>query len=257
MVRARPARTAHDVSGRSEPTTQPRVVTGLPSVYALLEDDRDLLLLARSEALGPVTTLTVASPELSEPLCRAALARGAEFTVSVWDAALEGVDYLGVAHVLACAVRNLCEARSATAVLVLAGDRGRGAVGPAVAERLSVPHFGSVEDVSLDKNGLHFSRRFGAQLRSYRGAPSVVLGLAQRVAPVADLDATPVTAQTLKSLDLAALGITSAELTYRRNFQPTDGPCPRQNPRVTTADELAARLGRDGLWPVVDPESGG
>ena len=233
------------MSPRTEPTTQPRVVTGLPSVFVLVEDERDLPLLPLTEALGPATVLSVTNAEHAE----VAFLHGAEHVVTIWDDALSGVDYLGIGHVLACAVRHLCELRGSTGVIVIAGDRGRGAVGPAVAERLSVPHFGAVSGVSLDKNGLAFDRRIGSALRAYRGAPPAVLCL-----PLSGLAATATEAprdRVVASLDLATLGITPAELTYRRNFLPTAGATPRRKPHVVASTAiLIDRLVRDGIWPV-------
>ena len=61
----------------------------------------------------------------------------------LWDPGLETTDYLGVAYTLAAAVRAIGDP-SATPTVILAGDRGRGVVGPAVAERLGVPLLGQV-----------------------------------------------------------------------------------------------------------------
>src|SRR5262249_28270249 len=80
-------------------------------------------------------------------------------------AALEAVDYHGVARVLAQATKK------GGYDLILAGDRteeeSQGAVGPAVAEMLGVPHLTAAIDVDLEGEGaLRVTRRDMGVLRT-------------------------------------------------------------------------------------------
>lgn len=216
-------------------------------VIALIEDARDLALVELARPLGEVIALAASAPPSAGPdvLARAGAARA----VRVTDPVLADVDYLAIAHVLACAVRHLGGARPASSVVVLAGDRGRGAVGPAVAERLTLPHFGAVRRVEVRGEGtLLVDRACGAELRRFAGPPPVVL-----VCALPETDASSGTSPDaqVEQIDLATLRITVPELQYRRRFRPAPGVGPRSRPHVVSNVELLGeRLRRDGLWPV-------
>jgi electron transfer flavoprotein alpha/beta subunit len=226
-------------------------------IFALIEDARDLPLVSIGRGLGEVFALSVGPPpDADDPLARA-LALGATRAARVWEPALAGVDYLGIAHVLACAVRQLAE-RTAPAdgtavvvpVVVLAADRGRGAIGPALAERLAVPHLGAVHGIEIADGQIVVERLCGDELRRFCGSPPAVL--------VCAVDAVHVVAATaatdgrqVERLDLAMLQITAPELLYRRRFRPTAGATSMRRPHVVSNVEvLSDRLARDGLWPV-------
>jgi electron transfer flavoprotein alpha subunit len=223
------------------------------SVVALLEDERDLRLLPIASALGDTTVLTVAAPggrARAEATLAHAMHAGAQAAVILVDPILENVDYLAVAHVLACAVRHICDSKPDASLVLFAGDRGRGAVGPAVAERLSMPHLGAVVAVEARDASLCVTRRHGATLRSYSGTPPVLLACAlPAIAPNSLVD-SPATTATMLSLDLETLKITTPELQYRRHFRPAAGVGPSPRPHlVSNVEMLSERLMRDGLWP--------
>ncbi len=242
-----------------------------PVIFTLLEDARDLPLVELGRSLGDVVVLSMSAPTTDGDPLLVARRLGAARTVRIWDPALAGVDYLGIAHVLACAVRQLAEKPATdgapaqvSPVIVLASDRGRGAVGPAVAERLAVPHLGSVRAVEIADGQVVVARMCGTELRRFSGAPPVVLVCALGGAAVA-VDSTvgdatapaPHTegAPTGETFDLAALQITAPELLYRRRFKPVPGDVPKRRPHVVANIEvLSQRLARDGLWPVPEGE---
>jgi electron transfer flavoprotein alpha/beta subunit len=230
------------------------------SVIALLEDERDLALLPIASALGETTALTVAAQggrARAEATLARAMHAGAKAAVILVDPILENVDYLAIAHVLACAVRHLCDAKPDAPIVLFAGDRGRGAVGPAVAERLSMPHLGAVVGVEARDASLRVTRRHGPTLRSYSGAPPVLLACALPTA-AAPSPAVDAPAAAILSLDLATLKITTPELQYRRHFRPAAGVGPSPRPHVVSNVEmLSQRLVRDGLWPLPSPERDG
>src|SRR5438309_2048621 len=94
--------------------------------------------------LGCTVAVRIGPPEEDELLVRA-LRAGAARAVRLWDPVLQEVDYLGLAQVLARLLQRLdCS-------LIVAGDDGRGAVGPALAERLSLPHLCAVLDAEVVK----------------------------------------------------------------------------------------------------------
>ena len=232
----------------SEPTTNPRIELARPMIFALLEDARDLPLLGIAAGLGEVVALSVRGTSSADTTLLDALARGASRAVQVSDPIFDAVDYLAVAHTLACAVRHLCVPHGSPPVVVLAGDRGRGAVGPAVAERLTLPHLGAVYGVELARDHLLVDRQLGASVQRLRGTPPVVLAcVLPREAP-APVAATP--SVELELLDLDALHITQQELLHRRRFRPEPGAALPSAPRVfASVDRLADRLARDGVWP--------
>ena len=218
--------------------------------FVLLEDERDLGLVTLAAPLRETIALGCAPLDESErvdALLRRAVAAGATRAIRIVDPVIAGVDYLAIAHVLACAVRHLIEgAGSPSRIVVLAGDRGRGAVGPAVAERLAITHLGAVQKVALDGERVLADRRCGAELRRFVGTAPVVLA----IAPIPPCHAAAGDA-TIEALSLETLQITAPELQYRRRFRPTVGAGPMPRPHlVSNIEHLGDRLRRDGLWPV-------
>ena len=223
-----------------------------PLVFVLLEDERDLPLLPLAAPLGDVLALSCAPStenERLDTLLRRARARGAARAARNTDPVIGGVDYLAIAHVLACAVRHLCEPRPDAPVLVVAGDRGRGAVGPAVAERLAVPHLGAVRAVQLDGARVLVDRLCGAELRRWAGSAPIVVAWTAAAATTEEPPPDP--ALAVEQLALEALQITVPELQYRRRFRPEGGAAPPTRPHlVSNVELLGDRLARDGLWPL-------
>ena len=232
----------------SEPTTNPRIELTRPLIFALLEDARDLSLVAMGRSLGDVIAVSVRASAAHHPTLLDALAHGAARAVQVTDALFENVDYLAVAHTLACTVRVLSAPLGAPPALVLTGDRGRGAVGPAVAERLSIPHLGAVQAVELARDHLLVDRQLGSGVQRLRGTPPVVLACVLPAEPSSAVVVAP--SASIEALDLEALHITPQELLHRRRFRPVTGAAPASRPRVLASiDRLVERLARDGVWP--------
>jgi hypothetical protein len=114
-----------------------------------------------------------------------ALSAGAHRAVRIWDPALPGLDYLGLATILSGVIRALdCR-------LVIAGDRGQGAVGPAVAERLELPHLCGVLSASLTTDAaqgagaaeLLVKRRILGGTQELRGGRDAVLCVLSAAGP--------------------------------------------------------------------------
>src|SRR6185312_8100286 len=118
----------------------------------------DVALVSAAAALGETTAIAVGSEADVLAVLAGARAAGATRLVRLWDPGLETTDYLDVAYTLAAAIRAIGDpALSPTAIL--AGDRGRGVVGPAVAERLGIPLLGQVLSLSLADDKLVAKRR--------------------------------------------------------------------------------------------------
>jgi len=95
---------------------------------------------------GGVTVVSCGGAKAQETL-RTALAMGADKAVHIQDPAAEGADALGTARILAAALKAM------PFDLILCGQRGvdedNVQVGPAVAERLGIPHLSFVIKVEL------------------------------------------------------------------------------------------------------------
>jgi electron transfer flavoprotein beta subunit len=195
-------------------------------------------------ALGAHVAVVAAGPaEREDDALRLALAWGAARALRVWDPALEGLDYHATAQVLAAAARRL------GFDLVLGGDRsddeGDGAVGPAVAEALAVPHVTSALDVALDGAGALVVRRDPPHVRTLRvPLPALVTVTSSRASqpvPVAG-------GRGVETLDLDALGIRAAELRPRQQCVGRATEAPPPAPKLLgRPDELYARLRQDRL----------
>ena len=207
----------------------------------------DVALVSAAAALGETTAIAVGSEADVMAVLAGARAAGATRLVRLWDPGLETTDYLGVAYTLAAAIRALGDpAESPTAIL--AGDRGRGVVGPAVAERLGIPLLGQVLSLALDGDKLVAKRRGRERVRSYAAAlPALVCVL------VDDGESAPAAAQAseageVESWTLSKVGLSAAELSYRKHFasKPAKGPTPKPR-RFDDVRALAAQLRAEGL----------
>ena len=177
---------------------------------------------------------------------RAGCARG----VRVWGDGQDDLDFLGVAEILAAAVRKV------GAEHVVCGDRSvderTGAIGPAVAELLGVPHLSSVAavrvvdapgPVAIDAEHAADGRRLTVRVRG-----PVVLGVGAPSVRSRDAEpsaAVPATAgQAIASHDLDDLGLDPRRLTPRRapagRLRPVRGT--RQATILPDAATLVARL---------------
>jgi electron transfer flavoprotein alpha/beta subunit len=206
---------------------------------ALLHRPADLAAVRLAARLGDALVLAVA-PDNDE--VRKLLAgSGARRAVRLWDEALDGVDYLGVALALAGAVRKLGDVQ-----VVVCGDSGTAAVGPALAERLGWPHLGRVHDAWMEKDRLHVRRRGTEGLRKLAAAPPALLCLADD--GVTHSPGEPSGEIAVEGWTLSDASLTAAELSYRRSFRPQPAEGPKAVPRrFADVPSLLARLRADGL----------
>lgn len=183
-----------------------------------------------------------------------ALALGADRAIRIDDPGLESVDYHGIARALAGAVKT-CGFD-----LLLAGDRSedevQGAVGPAVAELLAVPHLTGVLDLRLpgadgggDPRAVLATRRDAGVVRTLRlPLPALLTIVSYAGKPLA-----PALGQAGKgpvaTLDLAAVGIQAMELKHRDRCVGRAHPVRVARNATVVADpaELIARLRDDRL----------
>lgn len=115
-----------------------------------------------------IVALTFGSEKAAETL-RVALAMGADVGVHINDPKLESKDEVFAAQVIAAAIKK----DAAGFDLILCGkyniDLDAGAVGPALAEFLDLPHVGAVTSLDIATDGKHFTAR-----RRIEGAEEVV-----------------------------------------------------------------------------------
>lgn len=194
--------------------------------------------------LGETCAVGLFPPGAEAPLA-AARAAGAARAVALWDDELKEIDFLGVAQVLAATARHL------GFDLIVVGEAARGVVGPALADRLSLPHLSGVTDARLEDDKVVARRPAAGELRRYRAMPPLVLSVAVEAA-----GAPSGGDGAVERIELAAVGLTAAELRWRRRFLPHPAEGPRSLPRAfADAPALAARLAAEGLLP--RPRSGG
>lgn len=218
---------------------------------------RVVALVGRGGAIGCAVTLgeTVAvslSPPEATGALQSARAAGALRAVTVWDEAIAATDYLGAAQVLASTARKL------GFDIVVCGSGERGAVGPAVAERLGLPHLTGVIDARIEEGRVIARRRHGGSIHSFRAPLPVVLCVESR-APLSPpaleagrglLPGTLFEGASVERLGLAEIGVAPAELSWRRRFAPRPSAGPHALPRrFADAAGLAARLAAEGLLP--------
>ncbi|MCS6914434.1 MAG: hypothetical protein NZ890_14470, partial [Myxococcota bacterium] len=191
-----------------------------------------------------------AGPREEEPLLRDALALGAKRAVRLWHPVLGETDYLGLATALAAAATHL------EGQLLLAGDHGGGAVGPAVAERLGWPHLCGVIGAALEEDTegggarLVVERRTSWGRQRLRGPAEAVLCVA--AGPAAGDKRGDMAGASIEVLDLQDVGLDRLDLGHRRHLLPQAGAAPvlRPTPRCfPSADALLARLHKDGVLP--------
>ena len=140
-------------------------------------------------ALGGTLAAVALGPAMhEEPVLAAALDAGCDRAVRVHAPACEDLDYLGTAEVLHAAVGKLgCD-------LLICGDRsqdqGYGALGPAMAELLGMPHLTGVIEVEIEDTpedtpedtanaapgrAIIARQRNGGRVHRFRCTPPVVL----------------------------------------------------------------------------------
>jgi len=222
----------------------------------------------------PVIGVAVGPARREDRVLAMALRMGATRAVRISDDGLEELDYLGVAQVLAAAVRW------AGATIVLCGDRseeeGTGAVGPAVAELMGAAHLTAVASVKSEGTGartvLLVDRVASGARQRFRIEPPAVLCM--RPPPIrsrADLDAlraasasdddsgrVPARAAAIEELDLPRLGIDLRTLDHRKSaagrLRPVRGP--RRALLASSAIDLIQRLRSDHLVAAATAEVG-
>ncbi|MCE9579964.1 MAG: hypothetical protein K8W52_43000 [Deltaproteobacteria bacterium] len=196
-----------------------------------------------------------------------ALRAGCARAVRISDDGLDELDYLGLATVLAAAIRKV------DATCVICGDRaeeeGTGAIGPAVAELLDAAHLTGVIAVTMDKpdktsrkGTLTAVRQADGTVGEFRVELPAVLcvrpsALSGRLGD--DEPARPAKGTGIESFGLADLGIDLRALGHRRGaagrLRPVRGP--RRTTMAASAADLVGRLRADHLVATApDPASG-
>ncbi|MBT8492060.1 MAG: hypothetical protein KJO07_03285 [Deltaproteobacteria bacterium] len=116
---------------------------------------------------GTVTVCTVGRARREEKALQLALKGYANRAIRVSDSGADRLDYLGVARVLTKVAQRLETACDA----VVCGDRSEdglsGAVGPALAELMGLPHLSGIVDLELD-GGVLASVRLDSRLLKFR-----------------------------------------------------------------------------------------
>jgi electron transfer flavoprotein beta subunit len=146
---------------------------------------------------APVHAIAVGPARREDRVLAMALRAGCARAMRVDDSELAEVDYLGLAQVLAAAIRHV------GARVVVCGDRsadeGAGAIGPAVAELLGWSHLTCVTRIAIEADSLVAVRRADGVMQRVRlQMPAVVCAVApplERPARASTNDPAPDDAQ--------------------------------------------------------------
>ena len=204
----------------------------------------------RAEIEGAtVTALAAGSADREDDVLKHALAAGANSAVRVSDPGLAWVDYHGVARVLAAAAGKIGHD------LILAGDRSedeaQGAVGPAVAEWLSIPHLTGAIDLRVAATngsaGILATRRDPGHVRTLKVPFPALITVVSFPRPPAPQP--PAAEAKIDAVELETLGIQAAELKHRDGCMGDALPVrvTKNATVVKDADELVARLREERL----------
>jgi len=197
---------------------------------------------------GTVTAVTVGRARREDKALDFALTTAADRAIRVSSSGCDRLDFLGTAQVITAVLKG-CESVDA----VLCGDRSEdslsGAVGPAVAELLGVPHLCGVLGIEEDADStVVATTRSAGRIHRFRvGLPAV---LCIRDFPgaleVGAREPGPIEVRSFRDLGLAA-----SELAARSQIQSAISSVrPGNNATmVTTAGELLHRLVGDHLLP--------
>ncbi|HVH31805.1 MAG TPA: electron transfer flavoprotein subunit beta/FixA family protein [bacterium] len=104
----------------------------------------------REQFGGSVTLLSV-GPERAKEALRTGLAMGADEAILINDPALEGIDHVGLARVLAEVIRTL--PHDVVICGKISTDDNAGIVGPALAEFLGLPQATAIAHLEADATG--------------------------------------------------------------------------------------------------------
>jgi electron transfer flavoprotein beta subunit len=205
--------------------------------------------LAASRPGATLCAIAVGPPREDAALAWVAAA-GAR-AVRLWDPVLAEVDYDGYARAIAATAR-LCGYD-----LVLAGERsadeGLGAIGPATAEHLGIPHLTAAHDIGWHRpGGLCIKRREAGAVRTLLGAAPLLLTVTADARGPARETMTPPPAPgagaAIEVLELARVGVRPEELRTRRQYLGALGPrSPAPAEILPDAVGLLARLRAAGL----------
>ncbi len=159
---------------------------------------------------GRVTAVAAGASEREDVVLADALRAGADHALRVHDPGLAFIDYFEIARVLAAAAKKvgfdviLCGERSE--------DEAQGAVGPAVAEVLGIPHLTGALVVVGDGKTALVTRRDRGTVRTLRVPLPAVITVARFAgerAPAIGRDGA------LEATDLQGVGLQAAELRHR------------------------------------------
>ncbi|RMH44699.1 MAG: hypothetical protein D6689_01850 [Deltaproteobacteria bacterium] len=212
-----------------------------------------------------ITAIAAGPAQREDRVLAMALRAGCDAAVRVFDPILPALDAVGVAHVLAATAARVGYD------LVVCGDRsedeGCGAIAAAVAEQLDVMHVTGAVDVRAEGDPAELVaaiRRAGRVYTVSTPLPAVV-GVARFDRPLPDvaperdadreLDESPRTrrppdAPSIEEFDLEAVGLSAAELRYRRSLAGATRPArmPRQPVLLPDGRALFERLRDDHLF---------
>jgi electron transfer flavoprotein beta subunit len=195
------------------------------------------------------TLAAISAGPIEEDHALAAAAAASARTIRVWHPAIEGADYAAYARVLASTCRHidfdliLCGARSS--------EEGLGAIGPATAEHLSIPHITAVTALSWNGGKLLFHRRYRGKTSWLGGRPPLLVTVAAECLvpkPVKPRKTPPPHAEPPQVLDLEDIGLLPQELSHRRDLEGALAPCVSRKPELfKNAKALVKTLRERGL----------
>ena len=152
---------------------------------------------------GSVTVCTVGRARREEKALQLALGRYADRAIRVSDSGADRLDYLGIARALHAVVKRF----DAPLHAVVCGDRSEdglsGAVGPALAELLDLPHLSGIVDLEFG-DSVVATTRSGGFLHRFRIDMPAVLCVRECTHEVADStsESPPTAVETLTFRDL-------------------------------------------------------
>ncbi len=185
-----------------------------------------------------------------------ALRAGCARAVRVSGDGVDDLDYLGVAEIVAAAVKKV------GADVVVCGDRSvderLGALAPAAAELLAMPHVTAVRGARLEGAALDVDHHASGRIVTLRLARPVVLAVCappSRGGDAPSAPAPPAAAQAIVAWELEDLGLDARRLAPRKalagRLRPLRGS--RQATIFGDAAELVERLRQERVLP--EPES--